>query len=72
MFSKMIYTYVEEIFDLFNLNLFQKELQKLRSLPLKGPTPIWLLNQKFLAPLFLSYDEKLRQNKEFIEKLQVG
>lgn len=38
---------------------------------MKGPTPIWLLNQKFLAPLFLCYDEKLRRNEEFIGKLQV-
>ncbi|CAF3361010.1 unnamed protein product [Rotaria sp. Silwood1] len=42
----------------------------MQGLPMKGPSPIWLLNQKFLAPLFVCYDEKLYENKEFIKKLQ--
>jgi len=29
------------------------------------------LNQKFLAPLFVCYDEKLHEREEFIRKLQV-
>ncbi|CAF3413939.1 unnamed protein product [Rotaria sp. Silwood1] len=37
---------------------------------MKGPSPIWLLNQKFLAPLFVCYDEKLHEREEFIRKLQ--
>ncbi|CAF0866434.1 unnamed protein product [Didymodactylos carnosus] len=55
---------------------YKKELEKERKklmqigLPMKGPTPSWLLNQKFLAPLFLCYDEKLYEKDEFIKKLQ--
>ncbi|CAF0906497.1 unnamed protein product [Rotaria sordida] len=47
-----------------------KDQRKMQGLPMKGPSPIWLLNQKFLAPLFVCYDEKLHENKEFIKKLQ--
>ncbi|CAF1317990.1 unnamed protein product [Rotaria magnacalcarata] len=47
-----------------------KDQRKTQGLPSKGPSPIWLLNQKFLAPLFVCYDEKLHENKEFIKKLQ--
>ncbi|CAF0930328.1 unnamed protein product [Rotaria sp. Silwood1] len=47
-----------------------KDQRKMQGLPMKGPSPIWLLNQKFLAPLFVCYDEKLYENKEFIKKLQ--
>lgn len=48
----------------------EKEQRKFQGLPMKGPSPIWLLNQKFLAPLFLCYDEKLHEKDEFIRKLQ--
>ncbi|UJR21266.1 hypothetical protein I4U23_024361 [Adineta vaga] len=47
-----------------------KEQRKMQGLPMKGPSPIWLLNQKFLAPLFVCYDEKLHEREEFIRKLQ--
>ncbi|CAF2815027.1 unnamed protein product [Rotaria sp. Silwood2] len=47
-----------------------KDQRKMQGLPMKGPSPIWLLNQKFLAPLFVCYDEKIHENKEFIKKLQ--
>ncbi|CAF2411488.1 unnamed protein product [Rotaria sp. Silwood2] len=47
-----------------------KEQRNLKALPMKGPSPIWLLNQKFLAPLFVCYDEKLHEREEFIRKLQ--
>ncbi|CAF0976224.1 unnamed protein product [Rotaria sp. Silwood1] len=46
------------------------EQRNLKALPMKGPSPIWLLNQKFLAPLFVCYDEKLHEREEFIRKLQ--
>ncbi|CAF3810528.1 unnamed protein product [Rotaria socialis] len=51
-------------------NDMRKQQSKLKSLPSKGPSPIWLLNQKFLAPLFVCYDEKLHEREEFIRKLQ--
>ncbi|CAF2144262.1 unnamed protein product [Rotaria magnacalcarata] len=51
-------------------NNMRKQQSKLKSLPSKGPSPIWLLNQKFLAPLFVCYDEKLHEREEFIRKLQ--
>ncbi|CAF1272609.1 unnamed protein product [Adineta steineri] len=47
-----------------------KDQKKMQGLPMKGPSPIWLLNQKFLAPLFVCYDEKLHEREEFIKKLQ--
>ncbi|CAF0741166.1 unnamed protein product [Adineta steineri] len=47
-----------------------KEQRKMQALPMKGPSPIWLLNQKFLAPLFVCYDEKLFEKDAFIKKLQ--
>ncbi|CAF1128948.1 unnamed protein product [Rotaria sordida] len=51
-------------------NDMDKEQRNLKALPMKGPSPIWLLNQKFLAPLFVCYDEKLYEREEFIRKLQ--
>ncbi|CAF0777451.1 unnamed protein product [Adineta ricciae] len=48
----------------------EKEQRRLQGLPLRGPSPIWLLNQKFLAPLFVCYDEKLFEKDEFIKKLR--
>lgn len=47
-----------------------KTQQQLQGLPMKGPSPIWLLDQKFLAPLFIFYDDKLQEREEFIRKLQ--
>ncbi|UJR28194.1 hypothetical protein I4U23_009445 [Adineta vaga] len=51
----------------------KKEMHRqheVQGLPMKGPSPIWLLNQKFLAPLFVCYDEKLFQKDELIKKFQ--
>ncbi|KFO99166.1 Centrosomal protein of 89 kDa, partial [Calypte anna] len=44
--------------------LFQEEHQKLGSLPMKGPAPPWLLDMKYLSPLLLAYEDRIREKEE--------
>ncbi|KAM9373998.1 centrosomal protein of 89 kDa [Phaethornis superciliosus] len=44
--------------------LFQEEHQKLKSLPMKGPAPPWLLDMKYLSPLLLAYEDRIREKEE--------
>ncbi|KAM8799203.1 centrosomal protein of 89 kDa [Eudromia elegans] len=41
--------------------LSQEEHLKLESLPMKGPPPPWLLDMKYLSPLLLAYEDRLRE-----------
>lgn len=47
-------------------SLSQEESLKLKSLPMKGPPPPWLLDMKYLSPLLLAYEDRIREKEEFI------
>ncbi|KFQ67435.1 Centrosomal protein of 89 kDa, partial [Phaethon lepturus] len=44
--------------------LSQEEHLKLKSLPMKGPPPPWLLDMKYLSPLLLAYEDRIREKEE--------
>ncbi|NWH94669.1 CEP89 protein, partial [Aegithalos caudatus] len=44
----------------------QEENLKLKSLPMKGPQPPWLLDMKYLSPLLLAYEDRIREKEDFI------
>ncbi|NWX15300.1 CEP89 protein, partial [Aegotheles bennettii] len=44
--------------------LFQEEHLKLKSLPMKGPPPPWLLDMKYLSPLLLAYEDRIREKED--------
>uniref|UniRef100_A0A8C3UI05 Centrosomal protein 89 n=2 Tax=Catharus ustulatus TaxID=91951 RepID=A0A8C3UI05_CATUS len=47
-------------------SLSQEEIPKLKSLPMKGPQPPWLLDMKYLSPLLLAYEDRIREKEDFI------
>ncbi|XP_071423760.1 centrosomal protein of 89 kDa isoform X2 [Pithys albifrons albifrons] len=47
-------------------SLPQEEHLKLKSLPMKGPPPPWLLDVKYLSPLLLAYEDRIREKEDFI------
>ncbi|NWV25394.1 CEP89 protein, partial [Origma solitaria] len=47
-------------------SLSQEENLKLKSLPMKGPPPPWLLDMKTLSPLLLAYEDRIREKEDFI------
>ncbi|NXM05794.1 CEP89 protein, partial [Tyrannus savana] len=47
-------------------SLSQEEHVKLKSLPMKGPPPPWLLDMKYLSPLLLAYEDRIREKEDFI------
>ncbi|KAM6118081.1 LOW QUALITY PROTEIN: centrosomal protein of 89 kDa [Pterocles gutturalis] len=46
--------------------LYQQEHLQLTSLPSEGPPPPWLLNMKYLSPLVLSYEDRIREKEDVI------
>ncbi|KFV52843.1 Centrosomal protein of 89 kDa, partial [Gavia stellata] len=44
--------------------LSQEEHLKLKSLPVKGPPPPWLLDMKYLSPLLLAYEDRIREKED--------
>ncbi|XP_074769124.1 centrosomal protein of 89 kDa isoform X7 [Athene noctua] len=46
--------------------LSQEEHLKLKSLPMKGPPPPWLLDMKYLSPLLLAYEDRIREKEDLI------
>ncbi|XP_048371265.1 centrosomal protein of 89 kDa isoform X3 [Sphaerodactylus townsendi] len=42
------------------------ESVKIGSLPMKGPTPPWLLDMKYLSPLLLAYEDRMREKEDLI------
>ncbi|KGL76797.1 Centrosomal protein of 89 kDa, partial [Tinamus guttatus] len=44
--------------------LSQEEHVKLKCLPMKGPPPPWLLDMKYLSPLLLAYEDRLREKDD--------
>ncbi|KAK6184940.1 hypothetical protein SNE40_007287 [Patella caerulea] len=51
--------------------LTEKQKMKLQGLPSNGPVPSWLISKKYLAPLFLAYDDELNAKDERIHKYQM-
>ncbi|NWX59255.1 CEP89 protein, partial [Promerops cafer] len=47
-------------------SLSQEENLKLKSLPMEGPRPPWLLDMKYLSPLLLAYEDRIREKEDFI------
>ncbi|XP_066570135.1 centrosomal protein of 89 kDa isoform X2 [Amia ocellicauda] len=41
--------------------LSKQESSRINGLPLKGPPPPWLLDMKYLSPLFLAYEDRLNE-----------
>ncbi|ELT93187.1 hypothetical protein CAPTEDRAFT_223993 [Capitella teleta] len=46
------------------------ELDELPGLPSKGPKPSWLVNTKYLAPLFVAYDDRLEEKDRLFKQCQ--
>ncbi|KFO81347.1 Centrosomal protein of 89 kDa, partial [Cuculus canorus] len=44
--------------------LSQEEHLKLKSLPMEGPPPPWLLDMKYLSPLLLAYEDRIREKED--------
>ncbi|XP_078338059.1 centrosomal protein of 89 kDa-like isoform X3 [Crassostrea virginica] len=44
---------------------------ELFGLPNKGPCPSWLINTKYLSPLFLTYDDRLEEREKIIKRYQL-
>ncbi|XP_030437714.1 centrosomal protein of 89 kDa isoform X1 [Gopherus evgoodei] len=44
--------------------LSQDENIKIGSLPAKGPPPPWLLDMKYLSPLLLAYEDRMREKED--------
>ncbi|XP_019391382.1 PREDICTED: centrosomal protein of 89 kDa isoform X3 [Crocodylus porosus] len=44
--------------------LSQEENLQVRGLPLKGPPPPWLLDMKYLSPLLLAYEDRIREKDD--------
>ncbi|EOB01040.1 Coiled-coil domain-containing protein 123, mitochondrial, partial [Anas platyrhynchos] len=44
--------------------LLQEEHLKIKSLPMKGPPPPWLLDMKYLSPLLLAYEDRIREKED--------
>ncbi|RLV97389.1 hypothetical protein DV515_00011822 [Chloebia gouldiae] len=47
-------------------SLSQEENAKLKSFPMEGPQPPWLLDMKYLSPLLLAYEDRIREKEDFI------
>ncbi|NXQ61643.1 CEP89 protein, partial [Anthoscopus minutus] len=45
-------------------SLSQEENLKLKSLPMKEPRPPWLLDMKYLSPLLLAYEDRIKFHME--------
>ncbi|KAM6057552.1 centrosomal protein of 89 kDa isoform 2-T2 [Chlamydotis macqueenii] len=44
--------------------LSQEEHLNLKSLPMKEPPPPWLLDMKYLSPLLLAYEDRIREKED--------
>ncbi|NWR19234.1 CEP89 protein, partial [Emberiza fucata] len=53
-------------------SLSQEENAKLKSLPMEGPQPPWLLDMKYLSPLLLAYEDRIREKEDFILELEAN
>ncbi|XP_055674795.1 centrosomal protein of 89 kDa isoform X1 [Falco peregrinus] len=44
--------------------LSQEECLNLKGLPMDGPPPPWLLDMKYLSPLLLAYEDRIREKEQ--------
>ncbi|KAM5295934.1 centrosomal protein of 89 kDa [Glossophaga mutica] len=51
-------------------HLSQEESISIEGLPSKGPIPPWLLDIKYLSPLLLAYEDRMKEKDELIATLQ--
>ncbi|XP_027998823.2 centrosomal protein of 89 kDa [Eptesicus fuscus] len=51
-------------------HLSKEESINIEGLPSKGPIPPWLLDIKYLSPLLLAYEDRMKEKDEFISTLQ--
>ncbi|XP_077610770.1 centrosomal protein of 89 kDa isoform X1 [Crocuta crocuta] len=51
-------------------HLSKEETLNIDGLPSKGPTPPWLLNMKYLSPLLLAYEDRMKEKDELNATLQ--
>ena len=45
-----------------------KQVIEVNGLPSKGPVPAWLINKRYLSPLFLAYDDQIEEKSQLIEE----
>ncbi|KAM9301770.1 centrosomal protein of 89 kDa [Gastrophryne carolinensis] len=50
--------------------LAKEETIKISSLPPKGPPPPWLLDMKYLSPLLLAYEDRLKEKDHLIGSIE--
>ncbi|XP_047691147.1 centrosomal protein of 89 kDa isoform X3 [Prionailurus viverrinus] len=51
-------------------HLSKEETLNIDGLPSKGPTPPWLLDTKYLSPLLLAYEDRMKEKDELNATLQ--
>ncbi|EPQ05389.1 Centrosomal protein of 89 kDa [Myotis brandtii] len=51
-------------------HLSKEESITIEGLPSKGPIPPWLLDVKYLSPLLLAYEDRMKEKDELISTLQ--
>ncbi|XP_037372267.1 centrosomal protein of 89 kDa isoform X2 [Talpa occidentalis] len=51
-------------------HLSKEECLNMDGLPSKGPTPPWLLDMKYLSPLLLAYEDRMKEKDELNATLQ--
>ncbi|XP_006887933.1 PREDICTED: centrosomal protein of 89 kDa [Elephantulus edwardii] len=51
-------------------HLSKEEILNIKGLPMKGPTPPWLLDRKYLSPLLLAYEDRMKEKDELIATLK--
>ncbi|XP_038610772.1 centrosomal protein of 89 kDa isoform X2 [Tachyglossus aculeatus] len=44
--------------------LSEEEIVKIEGLPMEGPTPPWLLDMKYLSPLLLAYEDRMKEKDD--------
>ncbi|KAJ8303357.1 hypothetical protein KUTeg_019753 [Tegillarca granosa] len=50
--------------------LSEGQVGDILGLPDKGPIPSWLINIRYLAPLFLAYDDRIQEKDNILRKYQ--
>lgn len=53
-------------------HLSKEESINIEGLPSKGPIPPWLLDIKYLSPLLLAYEDRMKEKDELISTLQAS
>lgn len=51
-------------------HLSEEESSRIEGLPSKGPTPPWLLDIRYLSPLLLAYEDRMKEKDKLITTLE--